>query len=112
ERFLDGNREAADAESGCERQRVRDASFARIAARHGDPEDILRAEGMGRDDSGDRAVDAAAEAEDGALETALREVVARAQNERIEEFLLLTLELRIADCGLRIADFDQAVFLT
>lgn len=84
---LDGDVEEVDAETVCEDLRVIDTSVAGVAGGHGDADDVVFAEGGRGEARNHRAVDAAAQAEDGGAETAFSEIVPDPEHERIVERL-------------------------
>src|SRR5690606_8914219 len=97
ERLLDGDVEKLDPEGARERFGVVDASLRRVPRRQGHAGDVLGSERASGDDRDERRIDAAAEPDERAIEAALVEEVARAEDERVEDLL----ELALAD-GVRV----------
>ena len=81
----DRNLQAFDAEISRERERVIDAAVRRVRARHGNADDVLRAQRLHGNRRDDRGIDAAAQAKHRRLEAAFRKIIAHPERKRREE---------------------------
>ena len=79
----DGDQLEADAQILGQIARIGDAVLGGIRAGHADAGDVFLADRIHRDGRGERRIDAAAEPDEHALEAALANVIARAQDQRL-----------------------------
>ena len=106
----DGDDFEADAEILGQGAGVGDAAFRGVGAGHADADDVFAADGVDGDGGGQRGIDAAAQADQDALEAALVNVIARAEDERfVNRFALIgKIRVQVAGAGCRVSAMTRS----